>query len=214
MATIRRLRTLFRGIRHGMLPAYWRVAKRWRTTRDAWAYIDHPVPHHYFGEGSRREFGWYLQGASTVAVASIEDIQRWLLRCTYKRDEALFGMSDHWQHPEHFEQLRKGDCEDHALWAWRKLRDLGIPARLFTGRVLIPVGGGAGFHAWVVFEQDEQHWLFETTAVHIRRMLRPLDEVRAAYIPHYSVDHELDVRMYCGHVKAGEVVMGSVEEIG
>ena len=45
-------------------------------------------------------------------------------------------------------------------------------------------------------------------------MLRPLDDVRAAYIPHYSVDHELDVRMYCGHVKAGEVVMGSVEEIG
>ncbi|MFT3807256.1 transglutaminase domain-containing protein [Arenimonas sp.] len=203
MKTMRRIRHLLRGVRHGMLPAYWRVAKRWRATRDAWAYVSHPVPHHYFGEGSKREFSWYLQGKSTVAVANLEDIQRWLLRCTYKRDEALFGMADLWQHPEHFEQLRQGDCEDHALWAWRKLRDLGIPARLFTGRRSVPLRNRVEFHAWIVLERNAEPFVFETTAFHIRRMLLPLDEVRDSYIPHYSIDHEMDVRMYCGHVKAG-----------
>jgi hypothetical protein len=203
MKAMRRLRTLLRGWRDGMLPAYWRVARRWFATRDAWAYVEHPVPFHYFGPGSLHEFGWYLDGPSTVSVSSVEDIERWLLGCAYRSDEALFGQSDLWLHPGHFEQLRKGDCEDHAIWAWRKLKDLGIPARLFAGRRIVSVNGGVGFHAWIVLEQDAQPWLFETTAFLFRRMLRPLDEVRALYIPHFSVDHDLVVRMYCGHVKSG-----------
>ena len=203
MEAMRRLRNLLRGARDGMLPAYFRVARRWFATRDAWAYIEHPVPFHYFGPGSLHAFDWYLEGASSVPVSSVEDIQRWLLGCAYRRDEALFGSPDLWLHPGHFEQLRKGDCEDHAIWAWRKLKDLGIPARLFSGRVFSPLNGRIVFHAWVVFEQDATSWLFETTAFSIRRMLRPLDDVRAFYIPHYSVDHDMVVRMYCGHVRSG-----------
>ena len=213
MTAMRRLRNLLRGARHGMLPAYWRVARRWFATRDAWAYVEHPVPFHYFGEGSLHEFTWYLQGPSSVAVSSVEDIQRWLLGCTYRRDELLFGTADLWLHPEHFELLRKGDCEDHAIWAWRKLKDLGIPARLFTGRVLVPQTGRFVFHAWIVFEHDAQCWLFETTAFSIRRMLRPLDDVRAFYIPHFSVDHDLAVRMYCGHASSGLEVRKPAGEI-
>ena len=213
MKAMRRLRTLLRGARDGMLPAYWRVARRWFATRDAWAYVEHPVPFHYFGPGSLHEFSWYLQGPSTVSVSSVEDIERWLLGCAYRRDEALFGEPDLWLHPGHFEQLRKGDCEDHAIWAWRKLKDLGIPARLFAGRMIAPVNGGVGFHAWVVFEQDAQSWLFETTAFLFRRMLRPLDEVRAAYIPHFSVDHDGVVRMYCGHVRSGRELQKPVGRI-
>src|SRR5690348_3236184 len=46
--------------------------------------------------------------------------------CEYVRDPV--HERDFWQHPKTFEQLRKGDCEDHALWAWRKLTELGISA--------------------------------------------------------------------------------------
>ena len=52
MKAMRRLRTLLRGLRDGMLSAYWRVARRWFATRDAWAYVEHPVPFRYFGLGS------------------------------------------------------------------------------------------------------------------------------------------------------------------
>ena len=213
MKALRRLRNLLRGLRHGMLPAWWRVSRLWFAQGDPWAHVEHPVPFRYFGLGSKRDFRWYLEGKSTVAAANLEQIQRWLLTCAYQRDEILFGDPDLWQHPEQFEGLRKGDCEDHAIWAWRKLRDIGIPARLFTGRVALPLEGGPGFHAWVVFEQDARSWLFETTAFNIRRMVRPLDDVRAFYIPHYSVDHDLVVRMYCGHAKGGSGPLASPDEV-
>jgi len=184
-----------------MFLAHLQLARLWIRTNDPWAAISHPVPFRYFGLGSKREFEWYLDGRSTVAVASVEEIKRWLLNCAYQRDEILFKDPDFWQHPSMFERLRKGDCEDHAIWAWRKLKDLGIPARFFTGRVLAPVNGGRGYHAWVVFEHDSKSWLFETVAFHVERMVLPLDEVRSAYIPHFSVDHALSIQMYCGYAK-------------
>ena len=196
------LRNLYALIRSGMFLGYWRLARRWLETNDTWASIRHPVPFRYFGLGSKREFRWYLDGNSTVQVASIEDIKRWLLGCAYKSDQILFRVPDLWQHPEMFEGLRSGDCEDHAIWAWRKLKDLGVPARLFTGRVLAPVNGGAGFHAWVVFDHEGQSWLFETVAFHTERMVLPLERVREAYVPHFSVDHALTIHMYCGYAKS------------
>ena len=66
--------------------------------------------------------------------------------------------------------------------------------------MLAPVQGGIGLHAWVVFEQDGKTSLFESTALSIHGMLRSLDDVRAFYIPHFSVGHDLVMRMYCGRV--------------
>jgi hypothetical protein len=68
--------------------------------------------------------------------------------------------------------------------------------------VLLPVSGGAGFHAWVVFEHEGQSWLFESVSFHVRRMVLPLEQVRSGYIPHFSVDHALKTRMYCGYAKS------------
>ena len=215
-STLRRylgtLRRLWRALREGMLFASFRLAQQWLAHGDAWAFVRHPVPVRYFGLGSRREFRWYLEGPSTVAVTSVEDIERWLRTCAYQSDDVLFHEPDLWQHPEMFEQLRQGDCEDHAIWAWRKLKDLGIPARLFSGRIVAPVNGGRGFHAWVVFEQDGRPWMFETGAFSIRGMVRPLDEVRAFYIPHFSVDHDLVVHMHCGYAKSYEELRQKLPE--
>ena len=77
--------------------------------------------HTQFGAGSRRPFAHYLNGDSRVRVHSIDDICRWLQQCQYVSDSDQFKQRDVWQHPGEFETRKKGDCEDHALWAWRKL---------------------------------------------------------------------------------------------
>jgi hypothetical protein len=99
---------------------------------DAWERFDFDAPLHVFGNGSRHDFAWYFQGDSSVHVSSIDDVQDWLLGCEYVSDPELFNEPDFWQHPRTFEQLRRGDCEDHALWAWRKLVELGHDAHLVS----------------------------------------------------------------------------------
>ena len=91
-----------------------------RTTSPAsrWRRYAASVPLHAYGLGARRDFSWYFEGRSTVDVASLDDIMAWLLGCVYARDRDLFRNPDYWQHPCNFEGLRKGDCEDFALWAW------------------------------------------------------------------------------------------------
>ena len=66
-----------------------------------------------------------------------------------------------WQQPCAFEQSRRGDCEDFALWAWRKLVEMGVDAEFYVGRVMCgddPVS--ARQHAWVVYRVDDE-FLFE-----------------------------------------------------
>ena len=105
-----------------------RLAWRFDEEEDAWEAIEHDLPLAYFGSGAVNEFDWYLQGESDVVVETLADVQAWLAECAYARDQDLFQVPDFWQHPRTFEQLRKGDCEDHALWAWRKFHELGIDA--------------------------------------------------------------------------------------
>lgn len=140
-----------------------------------------------FGLGSRKPFSWYFEGQSTVAVSDVGSICDWLAGCQYVHDSELFREPDYWQHPLTFEQLRKGDCEDYALWAWRKIVELGFPADLYVGQWRHD-GRGLGFHAWVVFEEDGRRFLLEPVIKDSKRAVRPLDEVRANYVPHYSVD--------------------------
>ena len=74
--------------------------------------------------------------AQSVPVQSIDDIVAWLQSCEYVTDLDLFHERDFWQHPGTFERLRRGDCEDFALWAWRKLAEVGIDAEFCVGRVI------------------------------------------------------------------------------
>lgn len=140
-----------------------------------------------FGAGSRKPFSWYFEGQSTVMVRDVASICDWLSACQYMHDSELFREPDYWQHPLTFEQLRKGDCEDHALWAWRKMVELGIPAELYVGQWRQD-GGRSGFHAWVVFEKDGSTFLLEPVIKDAKRIVKLLDEVRVDYVPHYSVD--------------------------
>ena len=73
---------------------------------------------------------------------------------------SLFNEIDLWQHPSSFEELRRGDCEDFALWAWRKLAELGIDAEFFVGRILsVEEPDVDRQHAWVVFRVGDVQFL-------------------------------------------------------
>jgi hypothetical protein len=194
-----------------------RVLARRASTRDAWERCEyHQVPPTAFGAGNRHDFGWYLEGPSTVQVTSLDDIQDWLLGCEFVEDEELFNETDFWQHPHTFEQLRRGDCEDHALWAWRKLVELGHDADLVSGTVVrggtdMPERGG---HVWVMLRQEGQIFVFEAVAKAKPRMLRPLPEVRDHYRPEFGVDRARQRYAFNGALIAFNEQQGNVRRSG
>lgn len=151
-----------------------------------------------FGRGSRKHFSWYFEGESGVSVGSVDEVVQWLAGCEYASDKDLFQEADFWQHPRTFERLRRGDCEDFALWGWRKLNELGLPARFFVGRMTVGGTGSTRGHAWVVFEGPEGRWLLETPPSSVENAVRPLDEVRLEYRPHFSVDANYRTTSYIG----------------
>ena len=162
--------------------------------RDPWTRVSRGVPLSLYGQGSQRDFGWYLEGESSVRVANVEDIQEWLLACEYVSDPELFNETDFWQHPRTFEHLRRGDCEDHALWAWRKLVELGVDAELVSGQH----DGGA--HVWVLFRHNEEPHVFETVAKTREQMLQPVSSVRDIYRPEVSVNSKRQRFAYHGYL--------------
>jgi hypothetical protein len=146
-------------------------------------------------------FRWYFEGESTVRVSTLDDVCEWLGDCEYLSDDQLFNEADFWQHPRTFEHLRKGDCEDHALWAWRKLIELGHPAQLFVGQWFDGGGDHRNRHAWVVFEQNSQRFVLEAVMKgKTRVMVRPLLDVRGEYAPHFSVDATFTMRSHAGYL--------------
>jgi len=179
----------------------WKLAERLLDSGgDPWVCIPSGEFAGSFGSGRRHHFAAYFEGESTVPARSVDEVCGFLAGCRYVRDPDLFREPDYWQHPLTFEQLRMGDCEDHALWAWRKLKELGHPAHLVVGSSDL-LSEEPGQHAWVLFTAGGELFLFETTAGRRERMVRPLDEVRAAYRPHLSVDHDGAMFVYGGFVE-------------
>jgi hypothetical protein len=154
-----------------------------------------------YGPGNLADdFRFYLEGPSRVSVNSIGELCHWLRGCQYHDDEVLFGRSDYWQHPAGFETLRRGDCEDHALWAWRKLLELGLEAQLVIGRNKWNDAADEGMHAWVVYTDRGSRILFEATEKSKKRMIRPFADVSHLYWPHVAVDHKLQRHVYAGFI--------------
>ena len=87
-------------------------------------------------------------------------MREFLATCSRVTDKELFGIQDYWQPPDEFEKLKKGDCEDFALWTWRQLLSLGYDARF--------VGGSHGRygigHAWVTYFMNGKCCVVEPTA--------------------------------------------------
>jgi hypothetical protein len=150
--------------------------------------------------GSKHDFSWYFEGVSNVEVTNAEDVFAWLLECEYMSDEELFHESDFWQHPTTFETTRSGDCEDHALWAWRKLTELGLKADFYVGNIRSKDGSlQGGEHAWVVFDRDGERFILEAAVKTREKMVRRLSDVREHYVPTASVGARFQTTSYCGY---------------
>jgi hypothetical protein len=151
------------------------------------------------GPGARHEFSWYFEGESTVAVSRIEEIHAWLASCTYAHDLALFRERDFWQHPVTFERIQSGDCEDFALWAWRKLVELDYDADFVMGYTLDGVIT-AGRHAWIVFRRDGIEYVYEPVVKNFADAVQPLTAVMANYTPEYGVGRNFARHTYTGRL--------------
>ena len=196
------MRRYFHGLLRRLLSWLVRLTGR---SQSPWKRLSLPVPIGAFGPGSRREFAQYFQGESHVRVESIDEIVEWLLNCQYMTDAILFNERDFWQHPNTFEQLRRGDCEDFALWAWRKLTDIGIDAEFCVGRVVRGDEPGVDRqHAWVVYRVDGVAFLFEPAAASRQWMIRQLAEAMDDYVPHFAVDSRLRTFAFRGYVLDGD----------
>jgi len=176
-----------------------RLAARLLRRESTWDRLAIRVPPTVFGPGSRQPFAEYFQGASSVRVQSIDDIVAWLQTCEYVTDFELFHERDVWQHPRSFETLRRGDCEDFALWAWRKLAEIGIDAEFIVGRVVCEDSPEIDRqHAWVVYRVDGTAFLFEPAARNPSQIIRRLADTMDEYVPHFAVNHRFDTDTFVG----------------
>jgi hypothetical protein len=149
---------------------------------DPWQSSGVSVLYHRVSPGSRHNFDWYFEGGSDVQVNSVEDVVDWLRSCEYESDMSLFNERDFWQHPRTFERLRRGDCEDFALWSWRKLTEIGVEAKVYVGRY----AGSRTGHAWVVFTKDGLDYLLDGV-IRDESIIRPLRECRNEFEPWFSI---------------------------
>ncbi len=159
---------------------------------DPWNKREAFIPRQDFGKGLVHDFPWFFKGESNVHVKKIKDICIWLSRCKYVLDEVLFLEEDFWQHPVTFEATRKGDCEDHALWAWRKLVELGVHAELVAGKAKLNDehhSGDATGHCWVIFRRNGGKWrVMECTAKNRDKLILTPEETAKTHFPEVSVD--------------------------
>lgn len=128
-----------------------------------------------------------LADESVVEVRNPGDILNFLFTCEYASDREVHGRDDVWCTPAEFEKLRKGDCEDFALWAWKMMLKIGFDARLFLGT------WNRGGHAWVVFYVKDEPMVFETTGVGklaSKEALKPAEQA-TGYLPNISIDGRL-----------------------
>jgi hypothetical protein len=125
--------------------------------------------------------------------SDLPDLRHFLAGCKYVSDQEQFGERDYWQPPEQFEEGKKGDCEDFALWAWRQLLHLNYPARFTLGSA----GRYGEGHAWVTFQWDGKAYLLESLSSPVGLKLPRLSILR--YKPKFSISWDGEKVAYFEH---------------
>jgi hypothetical protein len=118
-----------------------------------------------------------------------------LAKCRYVSDQTQFGKKDYWMPPEEFEQGKKGDCDDFALWTWRQLLAMGYDARFVVGHS----GRYGSGHAWVTYTENGRTFLVEPLAAWATGKLPRLSTMR--YQPGISVTWDGKRLHYYEHEK-------------
>ena len=123
----------------------------------------------------------------------LSDLRRFLAGCEYVSDEEQFGERDYWQPPERFEESKKGDGEDFALWAWRQLLHMNYPAR-FALESASRYGDG---HAWVTLQSEGKTYLLEPLSWPLGLTLPRLSILK--YKPRFSMSWDGSKVSYFEH---------------
>jgi hypothetical protein len=123
----------------------------------------------------------------------LPDLGRFLSGCKYVSDQEQFGQRDYWQPPELFEESKKGDCEDFALWTWRQLLHMNYPARIAFGAA----GRYGEGHAWLTFERDGKTYLLEPLSSLVGMVLPRLSILK--YKPKFSMSWDGSKVSYFEH---------------
>jgi len=168
-----------------------------KKIRKLWEYRYQNIPNKFFGHGCEHPFSHYLSGHSKVKVDSLDQLCDWLLGFRYIPDRVKKGVRDHWSHPDEFEYERSGDCEDYALWAWRKLKEMRYDAEFTVGKWL-HADGRVGTHAWVIVFSANERYLLETTGRSKDRMIKTMELAMTEYIPFAAIDTRLQKKVYMG----------------
>jgi hypothetical protein len=167
---------------------------------DPWERQPSKVPARYFGLKDGQSLKVYFEPASAVPVSNLDDLCTFLLSCQYVPVGKGLGQQDRWMRPHDVEWCRAGDCKAFALWAWRRLVELGHDAELVCGE-WSPRSDSLGLHAFVLFHDGQRTYVLETTARSKDAMVQPWELVRAEYIPAYAVDKSLGTYFYNGSVR-------------
>jgi len=144
--------------------------------------------------------GRYVSQPLTIQCNTMGELRSFLVGCKYVSDKQLFGKEEYWQPPEEFENRRKGDCEDFALWTWRQLLGMGYDARFIggsSGRY------GAG-HAWVEYVQEGKWYLLEPQRARVGESMPRLSTFN--YQPKVSVSWDGKTLRYFAHKKPNSKV--------
>ena len=136
----------FKGERAYMLSELKGGEARWSGTRRRRAHL-----------GNTHPWNRYFNRHLATRPQTLAEIETFLIGCRYRSDRETRSQRDFWEPPDIFEKRKAGDCEDHAIWAWRQLHDLGYKARLVLGYCK----GRA--HAWVLIFANGRAYLMEPT---------------------------------------------------
>jgi hypothetical protein len=137
--------------------------------------------------------GRFLSQPLKTWFSDFTELRNFLSNCKYVSDQEQFGEEDYWQPPEDFEQLKKGDCEDFALWTWRQLMHMNYPARFVLGTA----GRYGAGHAWIAFEKDGRFFLLEPLSWHVGMRLPQLSLIQ--YKPKYSMTWDGETISFYSH---------------
>lgn len=176
------------------------------TIGDPYETMSMPIPRARLGAPHKRAFEDYLAGSSHVAVHSLADVETFLRGCAYVSHPTR--TADWTTLASQFERQRSGNCLDHSLWAWRKLRELGQSAELVVG-VADPNRVPLVRHAWVVFRQNEQRVVLETITKDAERpMVQGIRPHVDYYWPEIGVSRDGQPFGYTGMIRFFKVQAG------
>ncbi len=110
-------------------------------------------------------------------------VNLWFNAFPYKRDDYLYGKSDHWASPTEFLEYG-GDCEDYTIIKYITLRLLGLPAESMKIAMVYDVFSGTD-HALLIVKHDDETYVLDN-----RENLTIPANYTARYKPHYVFNEE------------------------